>query len=175
MVKNIGDSSWELKIKAKDVDILSFSDSKSETLGTKILSIIDQILDKVGKWQMIFVDPKELEIYLDKAKSRKWRKNHANSSISLEQAYDAWIKIGWIVRKDFDNTNLQERSVKGCNFSIKDRKGEPSIVASIYTVWWSEKILLLRSIYEHPLLAYKFLAFLRWEYEGIHKENKKKH
>lgn len=167
MVDIVSSTDGNLKITEKDVNVERFPNSKSKRLCERILKLTTEILEQVEKWEMIEVKQEELEETAWNIGKKKWRKSHQTLSLWWMEDIDA-TRLSAKIRGDLSMKNFKKWSVYWFNFFHKKR-----IIASIYELRWSQRILLNRSIAEHPTIAWKLIVLLEQKYNKVQKHTEK--
>ena len=163
----LGTSARSLNLRRDDVKVKKLPNKQSRNLELKIKNSIEGILEQIELWQMVFVDPKDLEKIVPKMREKRWRKHNREKKIKeYDDAQGNQHSIQ--VRNDITTMNILAWNVQWMNFLLSDDNWiKDHIVASIYEIWWERKILLLRDVAEHPILARKFLALVLDKYRSV--------
>ncbi len=150
-----------------DVHVKKLPKKNARNLESKIKDAVTEILTLVERWQMVFVDPKDLEKILPKMREKSWRKHHWNRHLKSVDEVDL-NQTSAQMREDLSFQNFSSWKIEWMNFLLTDKKWKSDhVVASVYSVWWVRRILLLRDIAGHPILARKFLAVILDKYRSV--------
>ncbi len=171
MIQRLSDaletSGRSFNIDKDDIKVKKLPKNNVKNLELKINNAIKEILSLVERWQMVSVDPKDLKKIIPKMREKVWRRHHWDRGLKIVDEVDSnWTSAQ--VRIDLSSENFSSWRIDWMNFLLSDKKWKPDhVVASVYNIWWVRKILLLRDIAEHPILARRFLALILDKYRSV--------
>lgn len=150
---------FKLKIDPEDIVTQNFP-KKSGKITDKVKLAVTDLIHSVEMWQMIFIEASELRDLAEKTKAKSWRKQHKNDiDVKIHTEFDTY-HAGAELRKDVSTENFEQQSVSWKNFFLNSKKKWRTLVATIYTISQTKKILLRKEIAENPIIAHNFLEFL---------------